>query len=97
MPKLSERILKAVAFGLLAGAVIVFAIGYAGLATHYFYTNPHAPDPATGRMQPYNYHGIVIYLSSAEQQRLDFFAYLPFVMFGTGALIAIIRFKAIRF
>ena len=92
---MADRVWKTASFAMLAGAVILFAFGYAGSATNYLDTNPHTPDSATGRTYPYNYHGIVIYLTATEQRRLDFFGYFPFVLFGAGALIAEVKFRVL--
>jgi hypothetical protein len=93
MNQQGNKMWKALAFTMLASSVVVFAIGYAGLATHYFNTRPHNPDPSTGRIYGYNYHGIVVYLTDTEQHRLDLFTYLPIFLFGGGTLIAVGKLK----
>src|SRR5450756_1562216 len=93
MNQQGNKMWKALAFTMLASSVVVFAIRYAGLATHYFNKNPHKPDPSTRRISGYNYHGIVVYLTDTEQHRLDLFTYLPIFLFGGGTLIAVGKLK----
>ena len=78
---------------MLAGSVIIFVIGYAGLSAYYFSARPHNPDPSAGRIYGYNYHGIPVYLTDNEEHLLDFFTYLPAFLFGVGTLIAIVKLK----
>lgn len=69
----------AIALAALAGAVVFL---YLYLTLEYSLTLPR--EPVLNRVIPYNYHGLVVYLTSAEDKLLLVLFYSQFI-FGIGA------------
>lgn len=70
----------------LAGVVWTTSIWY-----KYQGTLPREPDAPGGRVYPLNVHGIVVYQTREERDRLNEIQYWSFVIFGTGVLTGIIQ------
>jgi len=69
----------------LAGLVISAVI-----STDYLENLPKSPDPIQERMTPRNVHGIVIYQTVKEDQRLSAMEYTSVSVFLVGLLLGIV-------
>ncbi len=69
----------------LAGLVISAVI-----STNYLEALPRSPDPTQERMTPRNVHGIVIYQTVTEDQRLSAMEYGSVSVFLVGLLLGIV-------
>ena len=78
------------------------AIGFVGLAGilwtsslwyQYQSTLPRRPDPVAGRVYPLNVHGIVVYQTRDERNRLDEVQYSSIGVFALGVLIGALHRK----
>ena len=79
------------------GGILVGLIGLAGIVWtaslwfEYQRTLPRHPDPVLGRVYPLNVHGIVVYQTRAERNRLDEIQYSSIALFAVSALMAAIH------
>jgi len=77
----------AIAIGLigLAGILWTSSIWY-----EYQRALPRHPDPVTGHVYPLNVHGIVVYQTRDERNRLAEIQYSSIAVFAVGALMGLI-------
>jgi hypothetical protein len=75
------------------GVVITFGlIGLAGIVWSGFIwyayqsTLPHHPDQVAGRVYPLNVHGVVVYQTREERDRLNVIQHFSFMVFAVGIL-----------
>jgi len=62
---------------------------YMGLWEQYAHTKPDAANLSSGRIYPLNEHGLIVYLTSAEQNRLHMLAWMAGFCFLIAVLIGI--------
>lgn len=78
----------------------VIALGlwltYMGLWERYARTRPTAADPSVGRVYSLNEHGVIVYLTSAEQHRLHILAWAAAISFLIAVLIGVFIKKSWR-
>jgi hypothetical protein len=77
-------------------ALLFLLPGLAGLvtsavvSTNYLETMPKSPEPTQERMTPRNVHGVVIYQTVKEDQRLSAMEYTSVSVFLVGLLLGIV-------
>jgi hypothetical protein len=67
---------------------LAFGIAWYSLWDHYVRTRPATVQSESGRVIPLHSHGLVVYLTRSEQQKLHFTYYAGFV---AGILIVLIH------
>jgi hypothetical protein len=85
------RMMKALAYALALMCVISGCLAF-GLPYHYAATRPRTPTPSEGRVLPMANHGVVVYLTDAEDQML-FVYFLACTLSGifSGLLLSTVR------
>jgi hypothetical protein len=79
--------------------IFLFLVGFGGglwagaLFYQYQGTLPRRPAPASGRVYPLNVHGIVVYQTRAERNRLDEILYSSIAILAASGLMAAIHQK----
>ena len=77
-------------------ALLFLLPGLAGLvtsavvSTNYLESLPKSPDPMHGRVTPRNVHGVVVYQTATEDQRLSAMEYSSVSVFLVGLLLGIV-------
>jgi hypothetical protein len=85
-PTITERLWKWVTCTM---AIVGFACWIWSTNVEFVYqkTLPRHPDPVAGRVYPLNVHGIVVYLTREEQDRLYGREWSPFAIAMVGGLL----------
>lgn len=93
-----ESIARGRVWSVLEGIFGVSALGlfliYWSTLVHYGRTRPIVADEETGRIYPFNNHGVIVYLNLTERHRLDLFVWSAAACFLAAILIGVFVLRA---